>query len=78
MTRIIPDGIGINRNGLHVRDGCVSSPTFANDECSDLVYHDNVRRYFSKHCEGKHSCMIPTSNDPGELKIFKEDNSTFA
>ena len=56
ITRIVPKGIGINMNGIHIRDGCISSPRFSNGKCSDLVLKDKVREYFRDNCHGKVEC----------------------
>ena len=37
ISEIVPNGFGINKNGIDVRDGCISQPLFFNKECSDLV-----------------------------------------
>lgn len=34
MTQIVPHGIGINKNGIKVRDGCVEKFEFNNNDCS--------------------------------------------
>ena len=68
MSEIVPDGIGINRNGNLVRDGCISNPLFFNKECSDFVDVDEVTAYFDTHCAGKEKCLIPLDSSSSFFK----------
>lgn len=71
ITKLFPDGYGINSWDQDIRDACLVRDEFKNELCAPVIDSQSLIKEFHEKCVDKFDCLIDTKEgDSFKSQLF--------